>query len=312
MLPPPTAEQYEQQQRLTVATILATRRSWARVRGLDEFWPQVGSQLTALVTAAQLGAARSAAEYVPAVLESLGIAAEPAAAVSAGAFAGTASDGRPLETLLYGAVTTAKAAVARGVESPEALRAGGRWLDMVVQTQVADASRTATGVQIAVRPQVTGWVRMVNIPSCSRCVVLAGKFFRWNRGFERHPGCDCIHIPAVEAVADELKLDPRKIIESGNARGLSKADTRAIVEDGADPAQVINARRGMETAAVYGRTLKVTNEGVTRRGVAGRRLAEQGGSYTRTPRLRPEAIYRLAGDDRDEVIRLLRRFGYLI
>lgn len=311
MIPQPTADHYEAQQRLAVATLLATRRAWSGIGDLDRSWPQVGARLTVLVTAAQLAAARSAAEYVPAVLESLAIAAEPAAGVAATSFAGVASDGRPLETLLYGAVTTAKTAIGQGVARPQALAKGGQWLDMVVATQVADAERAATGVEIAVRPQVTGWVRMVNVPSCSRCVVLAGKFFKWNRGFERHPGCDCRHIPAIEAVADDLQLDPRKMIQAGNVTGLSKAETRAIVEDGADPAQVINTRRGMETASAYGRRLKVTNEGVTRRGVAGRRLADQGGSYARTPRLRPESIYQIAGDDRDEALRLLRRFGYL-
>jgi hypothetical protein len=311
LLPQPTAEHYRQQQLLTVATIAASRRIWSQVRSYDTSWPVIGARLAVVMAAAQLAAARSSSEYVPAVLESLDVAAAPVAAVAASAFVGVASDGRPLDTLLYGAVTTAKRAVARGRPVQDAHALGGRWLDMVVQTQVADAERAATGVEIAARPGV-GWVRMVNAPSCARCVVLAGRFYRWNRGFARHPGCDCRHIPATEAVADDVRLDPRKMIEAGNATGLSRADRRAIVEDGADVFQVVNARRGMETASVYGRRLKVTREGVTPRGLAGRRLAEQGGTYQRSPRLRPEAIYRLAGDDRTEAIRLLRRFGYLI
>lgn len=312
MVPQSTAEHYAEQQRLAIATITATRLAWSRIGPeLDADWLSVSRRLLLLVTAAQLAAARSSETYVPAVLAELEIADTAVATTAAAAFAGTASDGRPLETLLYGAVTTAKTARARGLSRPESTAAGGRWLDMVVQTQVADAERAATGVQIAVRPNLSGWVRMLSPPSCDRCTVLAGRFFKWNRGFARHPGCDCRHIPATEAVADDLRLDPRKAIEAGQVTNLSKADRRAIVEDGADPAQVINAKRGMETASGYGRRLKVTNEGVTRRGVAGRRLAEQGGSYTRTPRLRPEAIYEIAGDDRDEAIRLLRRFGYL-
>jgi hypothetical protein len=311
LLPQPTAEHYRRQQQLTLATVAATRRVWSQVEGLDSSWPTLGARLTVLLTAAQLAAARSSAEYVPEVLASLGVTAEPVAAVSAGAFAGAASDGRPLDTLLYGAVTTAKRAVGRGVPNRDALAAGGRFLDLAVQTQVADAERAATGVQIAVRPDVGGWVRMVNLPSCSRCVVLAGRFYKWNRGFLRHPACDCRHIPATEAVADDLRLNPRRIVKQGQVTGLSEADRRAITEDGADVGQVINARRGMETASVYGRRLKVTNEGVTRRGVAGRVMNEQGDSYQQTPRLRPEAIYQIAGDDRDEAIRLLRRFGYV-
>jgi hypothetical protein len=312
VLPQSTADHYAEQQRLAVATLLATRRAWSRIGDLDAGWPAVSRRLVLLVTAAQLAAARSSETYVPAVLAELGIDETAVATTVAATFAGTASDGRPLGTLLYGAVTTAKTARGRGLSRPDAVEAGSRWLDMAVQTQVADAERAATGVQIVTRPAVTGWVRMLSPPSCDRCTVLAGKFFRWNRGFPRHPGCDCRHIPATEAVADDLRLDPRKAVEAGQVTNLSVADRRAIVEDGADPAQVINARRGMETASVYGRRLKVTTEGVTRRGVAGRQMAAQGESYTRTPRLRPEAIYGLAGDDRDEAVRLLRRFGYLI
>jgi hypothetical protein len=310
LLPQPTADHYRRQQALATRTIVMSRRVWSQARNYDVSWPVIGSRLAVLLAAAQMSAARSSAEYVSAALESLGVEVEPQAAVVTSAFVGVASDGRPLDTLLYGAVTTAKRAVARGLPAEDAHAAGGRWLDMVVQTQVADAERAATGVQIAVRPGV-GWVRMVNVPSCARCVVLAGRFYRWNRGFQRHPSCDCRHIPATEAVADDVRIDPRRMISAGNVTGLSEADRRAIVEDGADVFQVVNARRGMQTASTFGRRLKVTNEGVTRRGAAGRRLAEQGGTYQRTPRLRPEAIYQLAGDNRTEAIRLLRRFGYL-
>jgi hypothetical protein len=133
--------------------------------------------------------------------------------------------------------------------------------------------------------------------------------------------CDCRHIPATEDIAGDLRTDPLAAIRSGQVRGLSKADTKAILEDGADVGQVINAHRGMRTAQVYGRSLKITSEGTTVRGVAGKALAEQSGiaskaagdRYRRakTPRLMPESIYDIAGSDRDEALRLLKRFGYI-
>jgi hypothetical protein len=167
------------------------------------------------------------------------------------------------------------------------------------------------------RPTVTGYIRMLNLPSCARCVVLAGQFYRWNQGFLRHPECDCRHIPATENVAGDLRTNALFAIASGKVRGMSKADTKAILEDGADPAQVINAHRGMQTAQVYGRKLKFTTEGVTKRGLAGKRLGEfaktKGSRYQRSkvPRLMPESIYRIA-KDRDDAIRLLKRFGYIV
>jgi hypothetical protein len=88
--------------------------------------------------------------------------------------------------------------------------------------------------------------------------------------------------------------------------GLSKADTRAILEDGADVSQVINAHRGLYTADAYGVRVKATQEGVTKRALAGSRFDSK-----RSPRLRPESIYQIA-KDREDALRLLRRFGYLL
>lgn len=591
----------------------------------DRSWARVGPRLQLITGSAQLGAARAAEPYLNAVLDELGTPADAAAELVPAAFVGTAGDGRPVGSLLYGAVTTSKDAVFRGLSSREALAQGGRWLDMALHTLIADTSRAADGVGIAARPGVAGFVRMLNPPSCGRCAVLAGKWFRWNAGFARHPrcfpagvvvsgpavdaatrrwyqgelvvittasgeqlpvtgnhpvltdrgwvpahlvdegnyvvrctrgqgagalavpdtdqvpariedlwspdgvmafgqvptaaedfhgdggygevdvvfadcllrdrlqasyqqfaeqeelawrvaesaslsllrasqqqvqgllgasdggvstghlleslvrchpasadttggrhvpdrhamidksapnhvaghvvaaaeavlalagqvrpcnvadrqvalaprwdapagsltmqsraayadrgqdlllrltgqveldrvikaervewsghvfnltstegwysanrlivsNCDCRHIPASEGIAGDLTMDPRAAVEAGNVTGLSRADLRAIVTDGADVSQVINAGRGMYTANAYGARVLATREGVTDRGLASKRLAEQGGTFKRTPRLRPESIYEIAGDDRTEAIRLLKRFGYL-
>lgn len=229
------------------------------------------------------------------------------------AFGGVASDGRSLDSLLYQPVIATKTALAAGAEMPEAMGVGQAALLRIVTTQVQDAGRAAVGVGIAARPKV-GWVRMLQPPSCARCAVLAGKFFRWNEGFQRHPFCDCQHSPAAENTAGDLTTDPRKAIEEGQVTGLSESDRKAIVEDGADVGQVINARRGMRPGGI-------TTEGTTRRGFAGRRLARQGDTFTgqratryrrtTTARLTPEAIYEQAVD-RADALRLLKVHGYLV
>ncbi|MBK6887020.1 MAG: hypothetical protein IPH03_11745 [Tetrasphaera sp.] len=43
---------------------------------------------------------------------------------------------------------------------------------------------------------MAGYIRVLSPPSCDRCSVLGGKWFKWNTGFARHPGCDCKHVPA--------------------------------------------------------------------------------------------------------------------
>ena len=98
--------------------------------------------------------------------------------------------------------------------------------------------------------------------------------------------------------------------------GTIPANGGTITLDGADIGQIVNARRGMTTAG--GR--KYTSEGTTVRGLAGKRLGEatkqRGSRYRRArmPRLMPEQIYAEAdrlGWDREEIVRQLKRFGYI-
>lgn len=292
MFPQASRDQYLALQRLTVATLLLVRREWAKMGGdFDASWARLGPRIALLTASAQLGAARTGIAYIDRVLTELNVDAPADGAVSAVALAGIASDGRPLDSLLTGAVTTAKSQVGNGFPVSTALAAGGSWLDMAVHTQVADADRNGAGVAIAARPAITGYVRMLNPPSCPRCAVLAGKFYRWNTGFQRHPRCDCTHIPASENVAGDFRTDPFEAIKAGQVTGLSKADTRAILDDGADPSKVINTHRSGMPYSVDG--VKFTRE------AAGRK-----------PRLMPESIYQKA-TSREDAIRLLRSNGYL-
>lgn len=300
---------------------------------LDAWWIRVAPRLVALLAGAQLLAASSADGYVDRVLREQGIDPDTDWRIVPEAFAGVASDGRPLEGLLYQPVIVTKARIAQGYSPSQAASAGELNLDMLVRTMIADAGRLAVGAALVPRRRATGYVRMLNPPSCARCAILAGKWFRWNQGFQRHPRCDCVHIPSSEARAGDLRLDPREAIEAGQVTGLSRAERQAIL-DGADPAQVVNARRGMTTTVIGGRRVRITTEGTTRRGwstYVRRRIAELEGTdlefvgesvgargavanyiqrRTRLPRLTPEEIYRVART-RDEAIRLLARNGYL-
>lgn len=303
-LPDEALRHYARQQRLIAAATTAARSSWSDLNpdALDRSWLRVGPRLLVVTTGMQRAAVTDSIAYVPNVLDELDIDSSPAGRVASAPFIGVASDGRSLETLLHEPVIRTKSLIGEGKSTAEALRGGLAALEAIVATQVADAGRAAVSVGIAARPRV-GWVRMLSTPSCSRCAVLAGKFFRFNQGFLRHPRCDCRHIPTTENIAGDLTTDPRRAIEAGQVTGLSKADTRAILEDGADVGQVINATRkgaGMTTAS---RT-KATTSGTTKRGLAGKRLRGQ-------TRLRPEAIYEQAAT-RDEAIELLRAHGYLV
>lgn len=156
--------------------------------------------------------------------------------------------------------------------------------DRLVDSIVQDAARAAESVAIAVRPDV-GWVRHLTPPSCSRCVVLAGRVYRWSDGFLRHPGDDCVTTPVREGDR-ELVDDPADLMRRGLVTGLSRADQKAI-NDGAGFSQVVNVRNRK----------------------AG--LLEAGHALQRGGRPTPAGIYRLAGDDREKALALLRQYRYI-
>lgn len=222
-----------------------------------------------------------------------------------------------------------------------ALAEAGRWIEQTAATAVIDAARAGEAAASATHREVTGYTRMLNLPSCSRCVVLAGKFYRWNEGFERHPLCDCRHIPSSEAVAGDLTIDPAAYFEAlptadalrrqypdltvqmrRDAGLVSQEDVFTVagaeaIRLGADINQVVNARRGMQRAQVYGRDVLMTREGITRFGVFGRSRGDfekqRGRRYqaSRHVRLMPETILRDA-TDRDDAIRLLKLHGFIL
>lgn len=344
-------DHYRGRHRLIDRAAGQARELWNRVTpdNLSGSWARLLPQLLIGVTGAQLAAARTADGYVDEVLDQQDLNPGPVAGLQPSALAGVASDGRPLDSLLLNPIITTKLGIAGGSTIDRAMAAGYANLDMIVRTQVADAGRVADQLALVARPDVGGYVRMVVGKTCSRCVVLAGRRYRWNAGFNRHPRCDCIHVPANEAV-DGITTNPKAFFDGLSRAEQDKQFTLAgaqAIRDGADIGQVVNARRGawglstaggritaaearqlrggrergrLETQNVFGQDLFTTTEGTTVRGRAGVALGARtdgirrpGDRYrsARAPRLMPESIYKIAGNDRDEALRLLRRNGYL-
>ena len=288
------------------ALAVATRH-WHRLgpNWITDAWAERIPTVTAAITTAQRTAATSALVSGALALGEQGQWATPDGLVDPDAFAGLAADGRSLDTLLRGPAITARTLIADGMEPAQALAAGGRQLSMMVLTEIADAGRGAAGVQIAARPR-TGYVRMLNPPSCSRCVVLAGRFYRWNQGFLRHPRCDCVHVATIvtdqaAAFAEGLIDDPHeafnRMSEAEQNRVFTNAGAQAI-RDGADMYQVVNARRGMKYRGAF------TTEGTSKHGWAGQILRKG------QRRMTPETIYRL-NPNREQAVEALRAQGYI-
>lgn len=336
MAPPEAAVAFHEERRLVMAAALGGAvRVWGRraPADFDGWFDSHVDELVELTTAAQSRSAAPAEDYVVRALREQGTRVTPDARINPQGLVGIASDGRPLDSLMYGSVIHAKGAMkgTRGTQAAKeaAWRAGREALLLRVGTQVSDASRVSTGLATYLRH--ADYARMLVGKSCSRCAVLAGRKYK-TPAFSRHPGCDCQMIP-VAADAPDQTIDPNKYFD-----GLSRADQDRIftkrgaqaIRDGADVGQVVNARRGMTTASsgqltkadVYGRHIEATSEGMTRRGLANKAIRRRHGAFAeerlrgaryRTAKIArpmPEAIYEIA-TGREDALRLLRLYGYI-
>ena len=228
-------------------------------------------------------------------------------------FAGTTAAGLPLAEPLVATIDARVPAPVEAVPEPwwDDATSFLRQVEQLVAAEILDAGRAAAQVEMVAEPAWTNYVRVLVPPSCKRCVVLAGRIYRDLDGFERHPGDDCIHVPVADweqAHDAGLVFSPTEAFEKGYIRDLTEGERKAI-EDGADITAVINSSSGIHTAELFGRRVKATRTGTTKRAQWRRQ------NPSRLVRLRPEAIYRIVdeeyGGDRHEARRLLRAYGYL-
>lgn len=329
-------------------------RAWSRMG--PEFvasFAVVHPLLMGAAERAQVAVSQMVEPYLDRVLTQTGqdAAARVIATPARAPLVGTAGDGRSLATLFAQAPVGARKAVAAGLSSQAALRRAEKFVVASMATAVADTARQMEALGIAVRPGVTGYVRMVEPGACSRCAILAGRHYRRNEGFERHPRCRCTHIPASESVAGNWQVDPQAYFDSlptaaelaeeypdlthaqRRARGLysqedifTKSGAEAI-RAGADPVQVVNARRGMRVAQPgYNRDWRPMVDADMRatetRFQGGERFTWEGASFRgrayadRTgrqmfERLMPETIIPMARDQA-HLIQLLTEHGYIL
>ncbi len=286
-------DHYRRQALIARAASAAVEALWRQVdqADLDGSFAALGPRMVERVALGQYAAAAASGKYLSDILAAQGVTADPLAALDPRAFAGTAADGGDLLSLLSGSIIRAKALIAGGVAPAEAMRSGGARAVLMAANETQQAGVSADGAAAALDRKVGGYRRMLVQPSCSRCVVLAGKWFRWNEGFLRHPRCDCRHAPAAEAGdLSDMTVNPTAYFDSLTAaeqdRTFGKADAEAI-RSGADIGRVVNARQSTTVPT-------------------GRRTA-RGTPTTATV----EDCLRRGNGDRDATVRALRAAGYL-
>lgn len=260
-------EHYEAQQDVTARALVASRR--LRFGDL--------ARLVSVLSGFQAVAALNGQRSVPRMLAEQGISLDRFAEPDARTLAGWTSFGTPLAPLLD------------RVRQPEvdAFR-----FDRVVLSQVQDAGRNGAALQMAVTPSVTAYDRMLNPPSCSRCVLLAGKVYARNAGFQRHPQCDCVHVPTTRDNAGDLRFDAPGYFDSLPA---SEQD-RIFTKHGAE---LIRNAPGDKRQEVMGRVVNT------------RWMRHSTAAQDRRARLLPGDIVQRAGGDRDALLRLMKRYRYI-
>ena len=238
MIPRPAVEHYRRMQRLQAGASLAARRAWRSVdpQWISESWAEAVPDLSDAVAVRQVKAAAMGAGYGADTLAAQAAYVAPVAFVNTRAFAGQSSLGLPLGNVIYSPAIKVKEWISQGYSPASAMRMGGKLAESIAQTQVADAGRSAASVDTFTRPTVM-YTRMLNPPSCSRCSVLAGRVYRNNQGFMRHPRCDCVHVVTASeaaAKAEGLIHDPYEYFESLSEaeqdRLYTKAGAQAIRE----------------------------------------------------------------------------------
>lgn len=327
---PEAALSYSAFQRAEIqAALAATSRLWRRMGSdFDASYARFEPSLLAVLFTAQERVADGALAYVPEVLGA--DAPEPLYASAGDRFVGVAGDGMPVASMAYGAVINAKLGVSSGLEPSVALARAGQHLNLSAGTMLSDTGRAAEKVSGGAH-KVKLWTRMLNPPSCGRCVILAGKTSRQSEAFNRHPGCDCRNVPSSEDTGDDARTDPHAYLsglsstEQDHVLG-SKANGQAF-RDGADMNQLVNAYRksgAVRPGQINGQAIKYTREGTTRRGHAYWQMSQagyvkeqgvfrDGSKYLRVkaPRLMPETIYSIAKDSTDAK-RLLKLYGWVV
>lgn len=294
---------------------------WRGMRPADvlaEMEGATGRRILNLVIAGQLTVAQGAEAFVRLSMAALGAGAVPLlGTVAAAGFAGITGDARRLDTLLYLPAVTVASRRAAGATDEEAMFAGLVQMATLTGTELADTNRQATQVAMAANPNVRYYTRVVNLPACARCIILAGQTYSYSAGFQRHPNCDCSVVPLDRAEWEQVRT-PEQIYASmspqDRRRVFGVAESQAI-DQGADMGQIVNARRGMSDAGDA-----TTTEGTTVRGYYGRRVRRAGGAVDRgtgrystvaTERLSPHEIFRREPDDREAQVALLRANAYL-
>ncbi|WP_244983211.1 hypothetical protein [Bifidobacterium ruminantium] len=303
--------------RLCLLAVRAADKTWKGVdpRRVRDSWRQSNTDFLALFATLQARAAADAMDASTLMLAEQGDYVQPDGIANPLAYgAGYAPSGIDLDSYFDIPVTHTLTAIKSGLDLSDALQAGRRTLRQMAMQALEDTSVSAMGVSITQRAGV-GYVRVESPDCCPRCAILAGKYYRHNQGFLRHPKCHGRNIPCKgkdKAAKQGWITNP---MDRFNAMGEEEQDRifghayAQAIRDGADIYQVVNAHRGMRPVG-RGRISMTTSEGTSRYGWS-RMIRQYQYGQQQHRRLTPEGIYSF-NLPREQTIELLKREGYIL
>lgn len=311
---------YVAQQRVVRNVADTAQSAWSGLNPADVngSWEQARPVIVDAVEQAQADAAALAPRYIAGTLAAAHAVSRPLGELVNAAFAGRATNGLPLASLMDFAFSYYQRALALEAPPSEAKALGLARLLRYTSTEVADAGRLAVHIGSVLEPEVAGYERVVHLPACGRCIQLAGRLYRYSTGFLRHPRCDCSMKPVTR---DQWRTER----PTNSPATLFAAMTRAqqdkafgpggatAIRAGADLSRVVNARRKGSVYIAGGR--EYTRDSTTVRGV-GRQLGQlnrkPGQRYRRSGTARPTPAQLVnAATGENDLRDQLRRFGYV-
>ena len=232
----------------------AADKTWKGVdpRRVRDSWNRTNADFLTLFATLQTRAAADAMDSSTLMLAEQSDYIQPDGGIANPLAFGTgfAPSGIDLESYFGIPVTHTLSAIKSGMDESDAMQAGRATLRQMAMQAIEDTSISAMGVSITQRAGV-GYVRVESPDCCPRCAILAGKYFRHNNDFLRHPKCHGRTIPCKGKEKAEKQgwiTNPmdrfNNMSEEEQDKVFGHADAQAI-RDGADIYQVVNAHRGM-------------------------------------------------------------------
>lgn len=229
--------------------VRAARHAWSRVDKNDirGSWARVKQPLVNVLSDIQEQAVDAGLDANVDVMAEIGQYSAPEALVDSHAFSKFSSGGVLLDEWVDRPAIRALEFIKEGIGVDEALDRVGSLFSSSVATNLADVIRQAQQADIATRKHM-GFIRCCNADACKWCIVLSGKIYRYNTGFERHMNCHCYHLPVnLDDVGSVMDIAPspielfNRMSESEQNKTFGIVGAKSI-RAGADIGQIVNSR----------------------------------------------------------------------